>query len=57
MWTVIESESLTKAPIRTELAGWLKNMTESSPYYAEIVETISAPLTQEQLQNFQKFCP
>jgi hypothetical protein len=57
MFTVIESESLTKDAVRREFAGWLKNLMATRPEYAEILETISAPLTQEQKDSFQKFCP
>lgn len=56
MWTVIEPESLTKEAVRRELAAWLKNIMDTKPEYAEILNTISAPLTEEQKANFQKFC-
>lgn len=57
LWAVIEPETLTKEPVRRELAGWLKNNISGHAEYGEILNDLSIPLTQEQKDNFIKFCP
>jgi len=56
MWAVIEQNSLTKDPVRREFAGWLKNSISVHPEYDPILEELSVPLTQEQKDDFAKFC-
>jgi hypothetical protein len=57
LWAVIEPNSLTKTPVRQEIAGWLKNNISNHGEYGKVLEDLSAPLTQEQKDNFLKFCP
>ena len=57
MWAVIEPTTLTKDPVRRELAGWLKNTISTHGEYGQLLEELSIPLTQEQKDNFQRFCP
>lgn len=57
LWAVIEPNSLTKEPVRREFAGWLKENIANHGEYGPILEELSMPLTQEQKENFAKFCP
>ena len=57
MWAVIEPTTLTKDPVRREFAGWLKNTISTHSEYGPMLEDLSVPLTQEQKDNFYKFCP
>lgn len=57
LWAIIEEESLTKEHTRKELAGWLKNTISGHNEYGPILEELSAPLTEEQKKNFNKYCP
>jgi hypothetical protein len=57
LWAVIEPETGTKDPVRREIAGWLKENISTHPEYSEVLNTLSMPLTDEQKENFAKFCP
>lgn len=56
LWAVIEPNSITKTPVRQEIAAWLKNTISNHSEYGKILEVLSAPLTQEQKDNFLKYC-
>ena len=57
LFAVIESESITKDPIRREIAGWLKQKISAHSEYSEMLNELSVPLTQQQKDDFAKFCP
>lgn len=57
LFSVIESESITKDAVRKEIAGWLKQNISTHSEYSETLNELSVPLTQQQKDDFAKFCP